>query len=878
MAKEKLILICQFGGEFVKNEDGSLTYNGGNAEAVTVNGETLFDDFKLKLAEMFNLEYKSVSIKYFLPRNNRTLITLSSDKDLKRMLGYHTGSITANIYVTGKEGFDLIALNKNEKSGNGIEAVEAVNKDIQKGEVVETANGVVIPSASTAAASTSSALFDVAIQVSDVASRKATKKGGSKRARKVVTPNSKKTLIEVDVTASDSISSTSDDDDDDDGDDIALHGEDDDDDDDYYCRTNSSPFDGTLKIDMLSTPADSVKKRRRSSRLNSVKNSTSKDEELDQDNFDLTYTDDISFMKLVATWKDGITGINQEFKDINDFRDTLQKYAIAQRFGFRLKKNDVNRASGVCVVEGCSWKISASRIASSKTIKIRKFNDSHTCNGESWKSAHPAKRWLMKRIKEKLSDSPHSKPRAIASKILQDFGMEMKYSRDWRGIENAIQGSHSEAYNMLPRICEKITCENPGSIADLVIDDEKQFRSLFVSFRASVQGFLSGCRPLVFLESISLRSKYQESLLIATGLDGDESVFPIAFAIVDVESDLKWRWFLEQMKPSLLSASDGPILTFVFDRETGLKDIVNEVFINNAYCGYSMYHLLEGLNSCSKGPFHGEGRISLPVNFVAAAQSVRVAGFRKFTGQIKNVSSDVYDWVMQIEPECWTTSLFKGERFNHITEKISQSYDELMEEVQDFPITQKIDSLINMITYSTSTRKENSENWSTKLTPSKEEKLREEIFDSRGLKVLTSSDTMFEVHGEAKHVVNLEKCECTCLKWRTTGLPCSHAIAVFSCKGKNVYDYCSKFFMVDAFKAAYMETINPVLGINKMTKKKEEDGGDEEAVEVLPPPNSPVSSQPKMKEVKAPKVGARTMTCTKCKRIGHNKTSCKGEL
>ena len=111
MAKGKLILICQSGGEFVTKDDGTLSYDGGEANAVNVNFETLFDDLKLKLAEMCNLEYKTMSIKYFLPENRRTLISLKNDKDLKRMIDFHGDSVTADIFLIGKEGFDRDTLN-----------------------------------------------------------------------------------------------------------------------------------------------------------------------------------------------------------------------------------------------------------------------------------------------------------------------------------------------------------------------------------------------------------------------------------------------------------------------------------------------------------------------------------------------------------------------------------------------------------------------------------------------------------------------------------------------------------------------------------------------------------------------------------------------
>lgn len=115
MVNGKLILICQSRGKFSMNDNGSMSYTGGEAHAVEINHETQFDDLKLKLAELWNSEYKTLSIKYFLPGNRKTLICISNDKDLKRMYDFHENSVTAAVFVSGREGFDHEALNMNTR-------------------------------------------------------------------------------------------------------------------------------------------------------------------------------------------------------------------------------------------------------------------------------------------------------------------------------------------------------------------------------------------------------------------------------------------------------------------------------------------------------------------------------------------------------------------------------------------------------------------------------------------------------------------------------------------------------------------------------------------------------------------------------------------
>ncbi|KAK9268973.1 hypothetical protein L1049_000740 [Liquidambar formosana] len=280
---------------------------------------------------------------------------------------------------------------------------------------------------------------------------------------------------------------------------------------------------------------------------------------------------------------------------------------------------------------------------------------------------------------------------------------------------------------------------------------------------------------------------------------------------------------------------------------------------------------MENFKRNLKGPFHGDGRGSLPVSFLAAAHAVRLDGFRKYTEQIKRVSSIAYNWVMQIEPEYWTSALFKGERYNHFTVNVAEPYSKLMEDVRDLPIIQKIEALRCMMMELMDNRRMVSSKWSAKLTPSKEEKLQEETLKAQGLKVLFSSDSLFEVHDDSINVINIDNWDCSCLGWKATGLPCRHAIAVFNCKGTGVYDYCSRYFTVDSFCLTYSESINPVPGIGKPVDK-------EDAVRVLPPCTSRSPSQQKRNQTKDLRELKRVVCCTRCKEAGHNKATCKATL
>ncbi|KAI5424721.1 hypothetical protein KIW84_030781 [Lathyrus oleraceus] len=111
--------------------------------------------------------------------------------------------------------------------------------------------------------------------------------------------------------------------------------------------------------------------------------------------------------------------------------------------------------------------------------------------------------------------------------------------------------------------------KNPGSFATFTMKEDSSFHRLFVSFHASLTGFLQACRPLIFLDRTPLNSKYQGELLAAISIDGNDGVFPVAFAVVDAETEDNWHWFLQELK-SALSTSEQ--ITFVSDFQNGLKN------------------------------------------------------------------------------------------------------------------------------------------------------------------------------------------------------------------------------------------------------------------------------------------------------------------
>lgn len=587
--------------------------------------------------------------------------------------------------------------------------------------------------------------------------------------------------------------------------------------------------------------------------------------------FSIVSSNDEKHAKGAQQWQNTITGVGQRFNSVHEFRESLRKYAIAHQFAFRYKKNDSHRVTVKCKAEGCPWRIHASRLSTTQLICIKKMNPTHTCEGAVATTGHQATRsWVASIIKEKLKVFPNYKPKDIVNDIKQEYGIQLNYFQAWRGKEIAkeqLQGSYKEAYNQLPFFCEKIMETNPGSLATFTTKEDSSFHRLFVSFHASLYGFQQGCRPLLFLDSIPLKSKYQGTLLAATAADGDDGVFPVAFAVVDAESDDNWHWFLLQLKSALSTSCP---ITFVADRQKGLRESIADIF-TGSYHAYCLRYLTEQFIRDLKGQFSHEVKRLMVEDFYAAAYATTPESFQRSIESIKSISLEAYNWIVQSEPLNWANSYFHGARYNHMASNFGELFYSWASDAHELPITQMVDVIRGKIMELIYTRRADSIQWLTRLTPSMEENLKKENHKVPPLQVLLSAGSTFEVRGDTIEMVDIDHWDCSCKGWQLTGLPCCHAIAVLGCMGRSPYDYCSRYFTTESYRLTYSESVNPIPNADIPVLKD----SSQLTVTVTPPPTRRPPGRPTTKRYGSQEVVKRQLQCSRCKGHGHNKSTCK---
>ena len=74
-------------------------------------------------------------------------------------------------------------------------------------------------------------------------------------------------------------------------------------------------------------------------------------------------------------------------------------------------------------------------------------------------------------------------------------------------------------------------------------EGKRVFRRMFICFDACRRGWKDGCRPIIGLDGCFLKGICKGQLLSAVGIDGNNRMFPIAYAVVEVENTETWKWF-----------------------------------------------------------------------------------------------------------------------------------------------------------------------------------------------------------------------------------------------------------------------------------------------------------------------------------------------
>lgn len=239
------------------------------------------------------------------------------------------------------------------------------------------------------------------------------------------------------------------------------------------------------------------------------------------------------------------------FPDVKKLREAINEYAVRNRVEVRLPRNDLTRVRAHCA-EGCPWNLYASHDSRMKSFVVKTYYGKHTCQKE-WKVKKCTAIWIADKYIEAFRANDKMSITSLSRTIQKDFNIapsRSKVARARRIIMRKIHGDEDQQFNSLWDYGEELRRSNPGSSFFLNLVDSR-FSTCYMSIDACKRGFLSACRPIICLDGCFIKTKHGGQLLTAVGMDPNDCIFPIAMAVVEVESLVTWQWFLETLKSDL---------------------------------------------------------------------------------------------------------------------------------------------------------------------------------------------------------------------------------------------------------------------------------------------------------------------------------------
>ncbi|GKE04779.1 hypothetical protein Tco_1396797, partial [Tanacetum coccineum] len=248
-------------------------------------------------------------------------------------------------------------------------------------------------------------------------------------------------------------------------------------------------------------------------------------------------------------------------------------------------------------------------------------------------------KWIARHYVNEIVMNPSLTYRFMRKDIREKFMIDISIGQCKRAKQCALY-EHGEGliehYGRLWEYRQAVLETNPGSTCHLDVDfnndGQPVFQRMYVCFKGVKDGWIAGCRK---------------------GRDGNNQMYPIAWAVVDVENKNKWCWFLSLLADDL-DLQDGLGVTIISDSHKGLIEAV----------------------------------------VLGAAASTIEQDFTRYMEHIRQLDPQAYRYLMEREPERWSKAYFQtGKSCASFENGISESFNAQIIDARGKPIISMLEDI-----------------------------------------------------------------------------------------------------------------------------------------------------------------------------------------
>ncbi|XP_022032469.1 uncharacterized protein LOC110933562 [Helianthus annuus] len=480
---------------------------------------------------------------------------------------------------------------------------------------------------------------------------------------------------------------------------------------------------------------------------------------------------------------------------------------------------------------------------------------------------------------------------AIQDMLVKNHQVNVSIQKVFRAKRIAttrIIGDYREQYGILRSCCEALLRENPGST--IKMDTEpcanprlptRQFKRCYACFASIMRGFKMCGREILGPDGCFMKAPFPGQILTAVGVDGNNGIYPVAYALVEAKTFKSWEWFLELLKDDL-GLANSTNFTFISDRQKGLLPALSEVFPGSEH-RFCLRHIHQNLKKYWPGDVYK--------NLLwGVACKTSMPYFEKSMEEMKIAEPGFHEKLSHIPASSWSKAHFSGRaKCDILFNNICEVFNRQLIGARDKPVITYLEFIRVYMTIRIVNVKKIQAKAHGPLTPHAQEVFNKIKEEASQLNVLMVGAVQYQVNSlRSQCVVNMKNRTCTCRKWDLTSMPCKHVVAAINDMARNdirigVPKELVEVYWLSTWKKVYENVINPIPGPENWIPSQC-------PTTLLPPKHHKQVGRPQKKRKKS--VGeveveayfdsegkmtrkGNTTKCSKCGNLGHNSRTCK---
>jgi len=123
--------------------------------------------------------------------------------------------------------------------------------------------------------------------------------------------------------------------------------------------------------------------------------------------------------------------------------------------------------------------------------------------------------WVLERAIPLLKRKPTMGASVVKEELEDKYKININYQIVWYGrhwAADKLFGKLSDSYDWLYRFKAEVELRSPSNVVEIdtvTVGDKVHFTRFFCAFKASIDGFLYGCRPYISIDSTHLTGEME---------------------------------------------------------------------------------------------------------------------------------------------------------------------------------------------------------------------------------------------------------------------------------------------------------------------------------------------------------------------------------